>query len=334
MASSNPLDPSAVLARLPALLPQDSKKLSSQTEAIAALLHTVLTLLDFRLIAVDDDAPASSYESNALPAAWTAHGPGSYTLRYRHTQSSLEFVLKVSKLAGRTVVNGISTETEKITSLDVQTKDFTSQSFFPHETSSNEPLVHGFISSSRVADLISSFKLQIISKLLPGLRKDGYQDSEPATVAPATSGPSRRQQPPPAQPDDPDPFNPGRLYQPPPRPNPNRNPLEIGRSDLDPFPNPLAPPRPLFGGADGDGMYVGPNHPIFGGGIGGAPRRGGDGYLPPMAAPPGARFDEIVPPFGGAPGVPRAPLRRGEPDNDEFMPPRQGSGNPYDDMFS
>ncbi len=40
-------------------------------------------------------------------------------------------------------------------------------------------------------------------------------------------------------------------------------------------------------------MFVGPNHPIFGvgrGGTGLGPQRGpwgGDGYLPPMGAPPG-----------------------------------------------
>ena len=92
-------------------------------------------------------------------------------------------------------------------------------------------------------------------------------------------------------------------------------------------------------------MFVGPNHPMFsdrftpgrGGGIGGAGHHegpwGGDGFLPPMGAPPGARFDPIAPvrpPFGpggggrpggiGRPGG-RAPPRSGEPDNDEFMPP-------------
>lgn len=84
-----------------------------------------------------------------------------------------------------------------------------------------------------------------------------------------------------------------------------RNPLEIGRSDLDPLGgrhNPFAPP-PLFGPpGGGDGMFVGPNHPMFqdpfgqgrrgGHGMGGPGAMGpwgGDGYLPPMGAPPGAR---------------------------------------------
>lgn len=80
-------------------------------------------------------------------------------------------------------------------------------------------------------------------------------------------------------------------------------------------------------------MFVGPNHPVFGGAFGsrrdpaGRGPWGGDGYLPPMGAPPGARFDPVHPgpfgpggiPFGGMGG--RAPRRQGDPDNDEFMPP-------------
>ena len=84
-------------------------------------------------------------------------------------------------------------------------------------------------------------------------------------------------------------------------------------------------------------MFVGPDDPLFQqGGVGGraGPRGpwGGDGYLPPLGAPPGARFDPIGPgmgPFGpgGVGGRPRGPggpmggQFRGDPDNDEFMPP-------------
>lgn len=104
------------------------------------------------------------------------------------------------------------------------------------------------------------------------------------------------------------------------------NPREIGRHDRDPFPtNPFAPP-PLFGepGDLDDGMLLGPHHPIFG-------RRehvrpwGGDGYLPPLGAPPGARFDPIAT-LGGPRRNPQRglPVGTGEPDADEFMPPSLG----------
>lgn len=77
-------------------------------------------------------------------------------------------------------------------------------------------------------------------------------------------------------------------------------------------------------------MFVGPDHPIFGnrrGGTspGGLGPWGGDGFLPPLGAPPGARFDPVLPgplgPNSGRGRGSRGPLRNGDPDNDELMPP-------------
>jgi len=227
----------------------------------------------------------------------------------------------------------------------------TSLSFFPYTPSEPgaRPLVHGFISSNRIADLVQSYKFKIIQKLVPGLRKEGYTES----TGDVSSSRARHDQPRPQAP---------RAYTPPyadhnpfaeqPGRSPYGNPLSIGRSDLDPIPahpNPFAPPS-LFGGSrSGDGMIVGPDHPIFsdrfnlgrGGGIGGHGHHegpwGGDGFLPPLGAPPGARFDPIAPfgpgqgrggPFGLGPRGRGAPPGSGGPDNDEFMPPGAG------DMFS
>lgn len=222
--------------------------------------------------------------------------------------------------------------------MDIATNDFVSPSFFPRDLGAAEaqPLVHGFISSNRIADLMSQFKLTTVQKLVPGLRKEGYTEQSTDSSTNAGASQPRTEVPPPVrpQPNDP-PYPPDRStpY------NPPYNPLEIGRRDLDPFPrNPFAPPS-LFPENGGDGMFVGPNHPIFGGGLrgqgpGGRGPWGGDGFLPPMGAPPGARFDPVGPrlgPFGGPlPG--RGPLGgsgRGmpgggnmrDPDPDEFMPP-------------
>ena len=91
-------------------------------------------------------------------------------------------------------------------------------------------------------------------------------------------------------------------------------------------------------------MFVGPDHPIFRNrrpqGQGEFPGPwGGDGFLPPMGAPPRARFDPIGPgPFpgggggggggGGRGGPPRFPGPGGGnmygPDNDEFWPSVSG----------
>ncbi|OJT11671.1 Proteasome inhibitor PI31 subunit [Trametes pubescens] len=336
--SANILDASALLHALPKVLPAKNKKLESSQDGIAALVHTAFTVLGFRLLGIDESGPTRTYEDNVLPEEWNQHGPGNYALRYKHEQSSLEFLVKVVKLGSRTLINSIAIETDKAATLDISTSDFTSPSFFPHDLSASDapPLVHGFISSNRIDDFISQLKLSTLQKLMPGLRKDGYTE-QPETNA----GPSQPRAPeaPPARPrPEQPPYAPEDIY---PR-MPPRSPLEIGRRDRDPFPsNPFAPP-PLFPGSSGDGMFVGPNHPIFGPGMRGPGSSGrgpwgGDGFLPPMGAPPGARFDPIGPgAFPGAPPFPgqgnprggRGPLGGQNPDNDEFMPPG------YGDMFS
>jgi len=82
-----------------------------------------------------------------------------------------------------------------------------------------------------------------------------------------------------------------------------RNPYRIGDDDLNPpglGPNP--PLRgPFFGEDGGNGMFVGPNHPMFGG------RQGG---VPDPRFPPGSRYDPIGPGGIGG-GLPRGPGRGG-----------------------
>ncbi|CDO68685.1 hypothetical protein BN946_scf184652.g12 [Trametes cinnabarina] len=311
--AANILDASALLHALPGILPPGKKKLESPQDAIAALIHTVFTVLGFRLISTDESGPSRTLENNVLPEEWNQHGPGSYVFRYRHEQSSLEFLVKVVKLGNRTLVNSIAVETDKTASLDVATSDFTSTSFFPHDLSASNPppLVHGFISSNRINDFVSQLKLTTLQKLMPGLRKEGYSEE-----ADTNAGPSRARAPegpPPARPrPEQPPYAPEDIY---PGAVP-RNPLEIGRRDRDPFPgNPFAPP-PMFPDTSGDGP-------------GGMGPWGGDGYLPPLGAPPGARFDPIGPgPLPGPPQFPgqgpfprRGPFGGQEPDNDDFPPP-------------
>ncbi|KAF8897413.1 PI31 proteasome regulator N-terminal-domain-containing protein [Infundibulicybe gibba] len=309
----NILDPSALTSTLPSLLPPSAKSLASPQDGIAALVHTAMSLVGFRLSVVGESSP------NVLPQNWNQHGPEYYNFEYRHDQSSLEFVVKITKLGGRTLVNAIATDNDQIAGFDISTNDFVSPSFFPCDLSAPgvNPLIHGFISSNRIADLTSRFKLTVVHKLIPGLRKDGYTE-EPTNREP--SHPSSSHVSPPARPR-PEPASP---YRNPSFDLPPNNPLQIGRRDLDPFPsNPFNPPS-LFP-SSGDGMFVGPDHPIFGARSGRQPQHGpwgGDGFLPPMGAPEGARFDPVAP-FGGVGGRRRPPGggNMGGPDNDEFMPP-------------
>lgn len=101
------LDPSALVATLPALLPGETKTLNSPQDAIVALLHAALIAVSFRLIGVDEFTPSVSVSDNVLPSVWNQHGPGYYTLIYKHDQSSLDFLIKLTKLGKRTVINAI-----------------------------------------------------------------------------------------------------------------------------------------------------------------------------------------------------------------------------------
>ncbi|KAG2118873.1 PI31 proteasome regulator N-terminal-domain-containing protein [Suillus discolor] len=338
--ANNVLDPSALVGLLLNILPPTNKTLTSPHDGLAALVHTAFSALSFRLIATDDTSSAKEHPNNVLPDDWNTKGLVDRTFRYRHDQSGLEFVVKVIKLGQRTLISAIAVESDKSASLDVATNDFVSPSFYPYDAAKSDtpPLVHGFISSNRITDFISQLKLKIIQKLIPGLRKEGYiEETEDSS---SNAGPAPRAEiPPPAPPRPDSPPYPDDPYFLPPGLRP-RNPLEIGRQDLDPFGgiNPFQPPS-LFPGNGGDGMFVGPGHPIFGmRGNRGQEMRGpwgGDGYLPPMGAPPGARFDPIGPnpgpfnpSFNGRPR--RGPPGSGnvrDPDNDEFMPPGAG------DMF-
>jgi hypothetical protein len=102
------LDPSALITPLLNLLPSNKKQLESQEDAIVALIHSAFNALSFRLIAVDDSTPGSTTLNGILPEAWNKSGPGNYTLKYRHEQSSLEFIIKVIKLDSRTLINAIA----------------------------------------------------------------------------------------------------------------------------------------------------------------------------------------------------------------------------------
>lgn len=106
---SDVLDPSALLPSLSSLLPP-ACTLKSPQDAIVSLIHSVMNALSFRLVGVDDTDSITTYTNNILPEHWNAHGPGNYTLRYKHEQSSLEFVVKVTKLAARTILNAIAVE--------------------------------------------------------------------------------------------------------------------------------------------------------------------------------------------------------------------------------
>lgn len=103
-------DVSAILSKLSQVLPASARSLGNTHDAIAALLHSILSTSGFTFIAVDDVAPASDYPGNDLPEGWNAQGPSSYTLRYRHQESKAEVLIKLSGLGNHFIVNATAVE--------------------------------------------------------------------------------------------------------------------------------------------------------------------------------------------------------------------------------
>ena len=277
---------------------------------------------------------AESSDSPCLPAEWNSNS--TYSFRYAHAQSSMQYLLKVSRLGNNAVVMALALGDDRTSSFDIPVKDYISESSLPVSSSADlmNALKNVFISTPRLNDLIGLFKINVIQKLAPGLYKEGYED--PARAAQESREQPQRPQydplrdgpgPQPARPypfDDPLAAAPRRpipdfappgfenefeINQPPrgyiPG-NGGRHPLNIGDRDL--YPPGLGPNDPLRGtmgpGAGGGGMYPTFDDPLFGG-----PR--GGGYDP--QAPPGARYDPVGPgsgppfgrgrpPFGGGSG--------------------------------
>ncbi|ORZ16267.1 PI31 proteasome regulator N-terminal-domain-containing protein [Absidia repens] len=337
--TSNVLDPSSILHKITQNLPNT---LQSPYDALMAASHAAMLSVGFKFAGLGDDARQEGDGTQTkLPEEWNAQGPHVYSIRYSHPQSSMTFVIKSLKLGNKWIVHGLGIDDNKTATLELNVDDYTSQSFYPYTASSEQPLVHGFISSSRFNDLLVLYKINIIQRLMPGLAKPGYSEESTSSTTTTTSTEPQRQQPNRTQPPSSevpyprppifdDPTSPDRPFS-------GVSPSSVGRDDLNPLGGPLGSLRPL-GSGTGGGMFVGPDHPIFGGGRNDlddpAGVFGGPQPLPRGAVPPGARFDPIGP-FGGNPGRGGGRGGRGrgrgnfggEPDNDELPPPG------YNDMF-
>lgn len=135
---SDPLDTTVLLILLPTLLPRStSSPFPHPTDAIAALVHTIHTNLDFRLISstttpitattleqrhaggdIDDGASdtATAVEAEEdtgpvegqLPPGWNARGEDSYVFEYRHGQSAMTFRVRVGRMGGRVQIDAMA----------------------------------------------------------------------------------------------------------------------------------------------------------------------------------------------------------------------------------
>ncbi|KAL1987841.1 hypothetical protein VTN96DRAFT_2244 [Rasamsonia emersonii] len=306
-------------------------------EAVALVGHACMLAVGFRLVGLGEDhRMENNTDPTVLPKEWNAQS--TYAFRYAHSQSAMEYLLKLNRLGNNAVVFALALGHDKTTSFDLPVKDYISESALPLTLTSDSAstLRDVFISTSRLDDLISLFKINVIQKLAPGLYKEGYEDTtgqepqirrpeepsrrdplrddrylEPARPYPfddPLAAPPRRPAPPgdfapPGFEDEYEINRPPRGYQP--QPGRGRNPLTIGDRDL--YPPGLGPRDPLRGtigpgGGGGTGMHPTFDDPIFGG------QRGGE-YNPQI--PPGSRYDPVGPGDGPPFGRNRGPHGRG-----------------------
>ena len=344
------LAPSNILRLAAACLGNEEVSLTNPYEAVALVGHACMLAVDFRLIGLEEDhriglirhcfvaeltskrrkltiSPAieqSEESSQRLPKEWNANS--TYAFKYAHQQSSMEFLLKISRLGSKAVVLALALGDDKTASFDLPVQDYVSASSVPLDNPTNlsDALQNVFISTGRLSDLISLFKVNVIQRLAPGLQKEGYEDTRQETRRGEESRPTREglpqrdplrddRFPEPARPypfDDPLAAAPRRPIPagdfPPPgfedeyeinRPPRGfvpgygeRRPLNIGERDL--YPPGLGPHDPLRGhfgpSSGGGGMHPTFDDPMFGGRGG-----GGQGFDPQV--PPGSRYDPIGP---------------------------------------
>ena len=293
----------------------------------------------FRLVGLGEDhrieAASDPANPQPLPSEWNASS-GSYAFRYAHTQSSMQYLLKISRMANKAIVMGMGMGDDKTCSFDITARDYVSQGNLPatpvaegrSDEEARRTLTDVFISEGRLADFGSLMRVKVIQRLMPGLQKAGYEETSEGQSS--RTDPRRREPERPAYDPLREDFNPparprplGPLHDPliqPRRPMPEPMPgfedehgilrpprggmpgggiPRYGERDL--YPQGLGPRDPFFGGV---GPGLGPQggggmHPTFEDPLFAGQGQGGQGYDP--RAPPGSRYDPVGPGLGGHP---------------------------------
>lgn len=111
-----------------------------------------------------------------LPADWNASGD-MFSFRYKHSQSSLTFLLKGVKIGkNKLVVHGMGIEDEQLHSVELAPSTFVSSNCsFPAQPSEGSALEGAFASREQLHAVLREFRVGIMQKLIPGLNKPGYE---------------------------------------------------------------------------------------------------------------------------------------------------------------
>ena len=219
---ANPLQASSILQGMAEALPTHEKDdtssdLSSSFEAVALFTHASMISLGFRLLGFHEDQKTEAdcqRLAPRLPPQWNAR-PSSHAFLYAHSQSSMQFVIKIDRLGGKAEIRGLAVGDERIHRFEITARDYVSPAALPVRIAMTpdgaedrsglaDQLRTVFISDARIADLAGLLKLNIVQRLLPSLQKDGYEedpDDRAARQDADAAGRSGARQPPPRMPD-------------------------------------------------------------------------------------------------------------------------------------
>lgn len=343
MASNNPptnvLSTTSLSRYMIQSLPRDaSPQLHNAFDSIALAAHACMLAVGFRLVGLGEDhrmdAASDPSDPQPLPTEWNANS-GSYSFRYAHSQSSMQYLIKISRMANKAIIMGMGMGDDKTCSFDITAREYISEGSLPatpmsagkSEDEASRSLTDVFISAGRLSDFGKLVQLNVIQKLIPSLQKEGYEESRSGQSS--RTDPQRQREPerpqrdplrderdPPAQPR---PFHDPLMQPRRPMPDPMpgfedeyetlrpprgglRGPAMPHYGDRDLYPQGLGPRDPMYGGGVGPGlgpMGGGGMHPTFDDPMFAGQGQGGQGYDP--QAPPGSRYDPVGPGMGGHP---------------------------------
>lgn len=164
-------------------LPKESTpQLRDSYDAIALLSHACMLTVGFRLVGLGEnhkigmcslsklcanenakigtEAASDPNDPQPLPQEWNASSSNDHAFRYAHTQSSLAFLVKVSRLGNKAVINGLGIGDDKVHTLDLPVKDFVSPSSLPYTSSSSEGVNEATLSLRKI--FISAGRIQTL----------------------------------------------------------------------------------------------------------------------------------------------------------------------------
>ena len=152
-----------------------------------------------KLISTSAAATSDNSDTHPLPLQWNASPSDDYAFRYAHSQSALQYLLKIGRLGSKAVVNCLAVGDDKVRTFDLKPKDFLVESSFPFTLSPSEGapeaalyIRKAFISPGRIADVASLLKINVLQKVAPGLQKEGYEESAHAASAHREQAGARR----------------------------------------------------------------------------------------------------------------------------------------------